>query len=246
MDWFILTIIFRVLAILFFGILLSEFLAVQVSKRTANLLSTHSRYLLRKAVFYAGVAIVLLMTLHELNFKLTALLGAAGIAGVAIAFAAQTSISNMISGLFLLLERPFEIGDRIQVGGSTGDVESIDLMSIRLRGLENALVRIPNEVVLKSQVTNYTRNDVQYIGFEIVVAGNQDMEKVQQVLRGVLNDHEDCLDSPPPEAYCTNISADRCVFCLHAFSKRENYLALQSELLKAVKAKCDAESISLA
>ena len=81
--------------------------------------------------------------LGELGVKLTALLGAAGIVGIAVGFASQTSVSNIISGLFLISEKPFAIGDVIRIGTTTGIIQSIDLLSIKIRTFDNLFVRIP-------------------------------------------------------------------------------------------------------
>ena len=84
---------------------------------------------------------------------------AAGLLTVALGFAAQTSASNLISGLFLLGERPFVVGDVIRLAsGITGEVVGIDLLSVKIRTFDNLLVRVPNETLLKSELTNLTRS----------------------------------------------------------------------------------------
>ena len=74
-----------------------------------------------KVIKYAGMLIVIIMVMRELGFQLAPVLGAAGIIGIAVGFASQTSISNIISGVFLIVEQPFEVGDVIIVGGTTGE-----------------------------------------------------------------------------------------------------------------------------
>ena len=116
--------------------------------------------------------------LGELGVKLTALLGAAGIVGIAVGFASQTSVSNIISGLFLISEKPFAIGDVLKVGGTTGIIQSIDLLSIKIRTFDNLFVRIPNEKILSSEVTNITRFPIRRMDIVFQVDYGQDLARV--------------------------------------------------------------------
>jgi hypothetical protein len=87
--------------------------------------------------------------LHQAGLKLGVLPGAAGILTVAIGFASQTSASNLISGLFVIAERPFVVGDIIRVAETTGEVLSVDLLSVKIRTFDNLYVRIPNEGIIR-------------------------------------------------------------------------------------------------
>ena len=113
--------------------------------------------LVRRVLFWLVFSLFCVSALREAGFKLSVLLGAAGILSVAVGFASQTSASNFISGLFLTLERPFSVGDVIRVGTTTGEVLSIDLLSVKLRTYDNLMVRIPNETLIKSEMTTLTR-----------------------------------------------------------------------------------------
>jgi small-conductance mechanosensitive channel len=111
---------------------------------------------LRKLIRYLGVAFVIVVALN-----LGAILGAAGVAGIAIGFAAQTSLSNIISGFFLIGERPFELGDVIEIDGISGTVDTIDLLSLTLRTFDNRSVRIPTKPSLRprSSMSRATPSD---------------------------------------------------------------------------------------
>ena len=93
-------------------------------------MTNHGQILLKRAIFYGIMILMSMSALRELGFDLSVILGAAGILSVAIGFASQTSASNLISGLFLMMERPFSIGDVIRVEQTTGEVISIDLLSV--------------------------------------------------------------------------------------------------------------------
>ncbi|MDZ7816437.1 MAG: mechanosensitive ion channel [Planctomycetota bacterium] len=141
----------------FYGLsrLLGAFTSRRLSQQSAALVSTGN--LLHRTV-PVGHAF-----LDELGYKLTALLGAAGIAGIAIGFAAQTSLSNIISGFFLLSERPFAQGDLVQCGSDTGFVLSVSLLSVKMRTFDNKLIRIPNENLIKKEVYNLTKFPIRRV-----------------------------------------------------------------------------------
>lgn len=107
-------------------------------------------------------------------------LRAAGIAGIAIGFASQTSISNIISGLFLISEKPFAVNDVIKAGDTTEIVLSIDLLSIKMRTFDNLYIRVPNEKIIKEELTNVTRFPIRRLNIDISVAYKEDLARVKE------------------------------------------------------------------
>ncbi len=160
--------------------------------------SHHSCVLLDRIVFYTGLMCIAIAILHEFGFNVTALLGAAGVFGVAIGFASQTSISNIISGFFLVLERPFSIGDIIKVGDVVGVVESIDLLAVRVCTLDNKFVRIPNETMLKQHLTTLTYYDTKRIDCILSVPYTQDVEHIKKQIYDVIKNNTLFLQTPAP------------------------------------------------
>ena len=144
----------RVATVLVIGVPLLILLSWLASRMTKKRFAAHTGMLVRKGVFYFGTIIIILTALHQMGFQLAALLGAAGIAGIALGFAAQTSVSNVISGIFLIGERPFAVGDLIKVEDTTGFVTTIDLMSVKVRTFDNKFIRLPNEMLIKSNAVD--------------------------------------------------------------------------------------------
>ena len=107
-----------------------------------------------KFLRYICYVVLVLYVLGLFGINLKAIWGAAGIAGVAIGFAAQTSVSNLISGLFVLTEGSIHVGDTIIVGDVTGLVDEVKLLSIRVHTFDNQMVRIPNSTIINSNLTN--------------------------------------------------------------------------------------------
>jgi small-conductance mechanosensitive channel len=198
-----------------------------------------------KLVLYPGVLILLVTILSQLGFNLTPLLGAAGIVGIAIGFASQTSVSNVISGFFLIAERPFEIEDVIQVGDTTGRVLSIDTLSVKLRTFDNRFVRIPNETIVKSQVTTITRFPVRRLDLNIGVAYKEDIRWVRKVLLEVAAANPRALMEPAASVFFDGYGDSSLDLRLAVWATKENFIALKTSLLEEIKERFDQEGIEI-
>ena len=154
--------------------------------------------LVGKLVNYLGFILVLIVVLSELGISLTALLGAAGILGLAIGVASQKSLGNIISGFFMVTEKSFEIGDVITVGDKTGIVYSVELLSIMLKTFDNLLIRIPNETLISTDIINITRFPIRRMDIVVSVAYKSDLDLVLRTLQKIGEENIFCLDEPAP------------------------------------------------
>jgi small-conductance mechanosensitive channel len=198
-----------------------------------------------KLLLYPGLLLILISVLHQLQFSLTPLLGAAGILGIALGFASQTSVSNVISGFFLIAEGPFEVDDFVQIGETTGRVLSIDTLSVKLRTFDNRFVRIPNEAIIKSQVINITRFPIRRLDLNIGVAYKENVERVREVLLEVAYQNPRALMEPAPMVFFDGYGDSALLLQLRVWAIRENFIALRNSLLEEVKVRFDQEDIEI-
>lgn len=189
----------RALAILVFGILVVRLLGALIHRRMKAGTNAHWALVARKITAYTGTAVVLLAVARTLGLDLTALAATAGVATIAVGFAAQTSLSNLIAGLFLLVDRPFEVGDTVEIEGRLGIVREISLLSTLVRTFDSILVRWPNEVVLKSTILNYTRFPARRVDIKVGIAYGSDLPQARKVLLAALQELESILIEPVPE-----------------------------------------------
>lgn len=235
----------RVVVILGIGFPALFALSAVAGKAAAKRFSPQATMLLRKGIVYFGSALLLVTALTQMGFKLTALLGAAGIAGVAIGFAAQTSVSNIISGLFLVSEKPFEVGDLIQVGDTRGIVLSIDLLSVKLRTLDNQFVRVPNETLIQSQVTNITRFPIRRLDINVGVAYKEDPARVREVLLDVARQNPYCLDEPEPLVLFKSFGDSALEFLFGVWFAKADIFDVWNSIMRDIKDRFDAEGIEI-
>lgn len=198
-----------------------------------------------KVLKYSGLAVIVVMILRELGFELTPLLGAAGIVGVAVGFASQTSVSNVISGIFLLAEQPFVVDDVIRIGDTVGQVLSIDTLSVKLRTFENQFIRIPNETILKSQVTTITRFPIRRVDLLLSVAYKEDLAKVKNILKEIADKNPKCLQEPEPLIIFENFGESGINLKFAVWAERSQWLALKNEMYEAIKKRFDEEGVEI-
>ena len=236
---------FRLLLMLAIGLPIVVILSRQVQRYAQMKSSAQAAMLSGKAIRYIGFLLILLTCLRELGFELTPFLGAAGILGIAIGFASQTSVSNIISGLFLLSERPFEIGDVIDVGGITGIILSTDLLSVKLRTFDNRYVRLPNESLIKNTLINITRHPIRRFDLNLGVAYKEDIGRVIEILKEVADQNPWCLDEPEPIVLFTGFGASELQIFFAVWFSKTDFLQLRSSIIREIKERLDAEGIEI-
>ncbi len=227
------------------GFVVLKILNFSIGKVTKKRFSQQTRMLIRKAVFYIGLFIILVSILRQMGFNLTALLGAAGVAGIAIGFASQTSISNIISGLFLISEKPFEVGNIIKVDDTSGIIMSIDLLSLKLRTFDNLYIRIPNEKLIKTQVTNITRFPIRRLNIDISIAYKEDIGKVKEILLDIARHNPYCLGNPEPLFVIKEFGNNGIELLLGVWFTKTDYLALKNSIMQEIKERFDKERIEI-
>jgi small-conductance mechanosensitive channel len=199
----------------------------------------------RRVGFWLIMGAAIASAMSQLGFEVGALLGAAGILTVALGFASQTSASNLISGLFLIGERPFVVGDIIKVGNTTGEVLSIDMLSVKLRTFDNLFVRVPNESLIKSEITNLTRFPLRRIDLTLGVAYKENMARVREVLMRVAEQDPQCLAEPAPLFIFLGIGDSSLDFQFSVWTLRENFLEVKNRLLASIKNTFDEQGIEI-
>lgn len=214
-------------------------------KVTSKHYGDHYGMLLGKIVYYFGMVVLLVSILVEFGLSLTPILGVGGILGIALGFASQTSVSNVISGFFLIAEKSFEVGDVITVQDTTGVVYSIDTLSVKIRMFDNRFVRIPNEMMLKSQVINITRFPIRRLEFRVSVAYKEDLGRVRDILVDLANKNPVALQEPAPIIIFDSFNNSSIDFSFHVWCEKSEFLQLRNTLYFDIKKRFDDEGIEI-
>lgn len=216
-----------------------------IRKHLSQKFTPQQAMIVGKLVFYSGLFVIFFSIFSELGFKLTHLLGAAGIAGIAVGFASQTSVSNIISGLFLITEKPFQVDDIITVHGITGIVLSIDTLSVKLRTFDNKYVRIPNETIIKNHVTNVTHFPIRRMDIKIGIAYKEDIGRVRKILTDVARSNPLCLNEPEPLVIFLEFGNSSLDLQFSVWLEKSNWLPLKNSITEEIKLRFDEEEIEI-
>jgi len=173
-------------------------------------------FLLTQRLFHGTILLLgLIVILDRFGVNVTALLAALGIGGLALSLAAQETLSNMISGLMILMDQPFTVGHRIEIQelGTWGDVVEIGIRSTRIRTRDNRLVIVPNSTISANQVVNYSFPDPRYrVQMDIGIGFGQDIEKVRQIIIDTVRNVEGILPDKPVDALYSKMGASAMMF----------------------------------
>ncbi len=241
--------VFKVASSVFLGVMFTLYLRRKIGNASEKHLSAHHSQLVRRTVFYAGIALAIIVPLNVFGINVKGLMGAAGIAATiitaAFAFAAQTSISNFLSGVFLLAEKPFQVGDYIELNGRLGEILSIDLLSVKMRTKSNILVRIPNELLLKSQFDNVSRFPIRRCDVQFKVAFNEDLAKVKKILLEVAAHNALCLVSPAPELSVLRLNDTAVSLQFAVWSTQASFTSLETNIQMDIQSAFKQHDIQL-
>ena len=177
--------------------------AGRVAERTGVGINRQLMPLAQKLVSVFLIGTGLIIILKHFNYDILSLVTALGIGSLAIGMAAKDTLANMISGFTLMIDRPFRIGDRIQLaGGQLGDVEDIGLRSTKIKTADNTLLIIPNAELCNTILVNLAFPDVRGKGrVNLGVAYGSDVEMVKRLLVEIAREVPEVLAEPAPEAY---------------------------------------------
>ena len=163
--------------------------------------------------------IALIIVLKHFNQDVQSLVVSLGVGSLAIALAAQETLSNMIAGFVIMTDRPFRVGDRIQLSsGEKGDVYEIGLRSTKLMTFDNTLIILPNAEIIKGKVVNLTYpTPVTRVRVVVGVAYGSDIDKVKNILVEACRANANVLEDPPPIAYFLNFGDSSLDFQVTCF-----------------------------
>jgi small conductance mechanosensitive channel len=211
------------------------------SKTSSSLLSEFLVMSARRLVLFIG----LFVGLSALEINVGPVLAVIGAAGFVIAFALQNSLSNFASGILMLIYRPFDTGDVINVAGTLGKVESMNLLSTQLRTPDNQLVIVPNNSVWGDVITNITGITQRRVDMVFGIGYNDDIDKAQKILEEIVNGHELVLKEPEAIVKLHELAESSVNFICRPWTRPEDYWTVYWDVTREVKRRFDAEHVSI-
>jgi small conductance mechanosensitive channel len=215
--------------------------ALSKSKTFSSLLREFLVMSARRLVFIIGFFV----GLSALEVNIGPVLAIVGAAGFVIAFALQNSLSNFASGILMLIYRPFDVKDMINVAGVLGKVESMNLLSTQLRTPDNQLIIVPNNSVWGDVITNVTGITERRVDLVFGIGYSDDIDKAQKILEEIVSGNELVMKDPEPVIKLHELADSSVNFICRPWVKPENYWEVYWDITREVKRRFDAEGVSI-
>lgn len=223
---------------------LYKFIKHFAKKHLQKRLEKHSYMLLNRFITYVFYVIILMYIMAHLGVDLSAVWGAVGIAGVAIGFAAQTSVSNLICGFFVLSERTIKVGDFITIGNVSGIVDMVGLLSIRIHTVDNQMVRIPNSTVINSNLMNFNYFEKRRFVFDMPISYDSDMTKAFETANRIPAKCPSVLQDPAPCVFYDGFG-DAINLKIAVWFNNADLIKVKNEMYTAIVDTCREDGIEI-
>ncbi len=196
---------------------------------------------------YTVFALTIVMILQQFGVQTTSLLAVLGAAGLAIGLALQGTLSNVASGVMLLILRPFNVGDTITTGGITGTVKTLSLFATELATPDNVYIFMPNSKLWNSEIQNFTRNDLRRQDIVFGISYADDINKAFKTIEKAIAKDERIIteDDKAPQLMVTNLGDSSVDITLRIWSDRTDFFTLQTDTKKGVKEALEKDGITI-
>ena len=235
------------IAVLVVGLLIARL----ISRWVARALSSSDRLdpsiagMLANLVKYALWALVLITVLTQFGIETTSIIAALGGAALAVGLALQGTLSNVASGVMILVQKPFKVGEAITAGSITGVVQQIGLFTTELKQFDGLFVMIPNNELWNQPIINFHRHPIRRFELLVGIGYNDSMEKARKELLALAEADERVLADPEPQAFVNSLDDSSVGIGIRVWCNTSDYVAVSWDLTEKAKAKFDEVGITI-
>jgi small conductance mechanosensitive channel len=202
--------------------------------------------LIDKLARYAVMLIAMVMAADQLGFNVAAALAGLGVAGIALGFAAQDSVANVIAGVLIFWDKPFQVGDWVETEGEYGTVAEITLRSTRIRTVRNTFVVVPNKRIIDATLENYSKRGAMRVDVPVGIAYKESVAEARKVLLDAVGPIEGVLATPAPDVVVTQLGDSSVNLAVRVWvDKGEQRQAAFASVLECSKTALDAAGIQI-
>jgi len=229
------------------AVIIGKALGFYLKRTFSDRISEGNAEIISKAVYYSVIIFtIVFVLLPAMGIEASSFLVAGGILGIIIGFASQSIVGNLISGLFLIVERPIEIGQQVDIGGNVGIVEDISIISTIIRTYDGLYVRIPNEKVFTSDITNYVANVARRFEYKVGVRYSDDADRAIGIIKKMIDDHPLALKNPAPQLFVSELADNAVTIVVRIWSPATDWYSLKTEMLWKIKKTLEENGIEIA
>ena len=234
------TTIFEIISVIAFAIALAKSFTIQSSlikkmkKTSKRELDDATIEFILKIVRVLIYIIAIFVVLSLLKIDLTGLIAGLGIGGVIVTLAAQDTAKNLFGGLVIFLDKPFNVGDWVQMDAYEGTIEDITFRTTRIRTFENSLLNVPNSIISNASVINWSKMQTRRYKANLRIDFNTSIEKLERVkarIEEMLKERESIVDDATIIRY-DNINENGINMLIYTYTDSINYASYLSEVEK--------------
>ncbi|PJK10539.1 mechanosensitive ion channel protein MscS [Lysobacteraceae bacterium NML95-0200] len=203
------------------------------------------RSFLRNIAFAGLMVVIVIAALQKLGIPTTSLLAALGAAGLAIGLALKDSLSNIASGVMLIMLRPFKAGDSVRVAGQEGVIEQVRIFTTTLRTYQNEVIVLPNSEITKAAIVNITRRPLRRIDLAVGIGYDDRIDQAREVLLELAKNHPKVLKNPATAVLVTGLGESSVDLSLRVWVKSADVIQTRSDLLEGIHRQFTDEGISI-
>ncbi len=196
---------------------------------------------IKNVILLIGFAIAL----TALEIDVTPIAAAIGATGLVVGLALQGTLSNFASGLMILVNRPFDVGNVVTAAGITGTVDEMNLVSTKFRTFDNQTIYVPNNEIWENVITNITANTKRRVDLDFGIGFGDDFEQAEQIIRDVAQSHELVYSEPPPEVVMHELGESSVNIVCRSWAKTSDWWQVKTDLVREVKRRFDAAGITI-
>ncbi|MBW3169638.1 mechanosensitive ion channel family protein [Qipengyuania flava] len=234
-------------AVLVIGLLLAGIISRWVDRamtRSSRFEPTVANFL-SSLVKYALWALVLVTVLGQFGVQTTSILAALGGMALAVGLALQGTLSNVASGVMILVQKPFKVGEAINAGSVTGTVQQIGLFTTELKQFDGLFVMVPNSELWNQAIVNYNRHPTRRLELVVGIAYGDSMARAREELLKLALTDDRVLDDPEPVTFVSSLDDSSVGVGMRVWCSTPDYLGLSWDMTEAVKARFDDVGISI-
>jgi small conductance mechanosensitive channel len=187
----------------------------------------------------------ILVALSQIGISLGPMLAGLGVAGFIVGFALQDTLGNFASGGMILIYRPYDVDDFVEVAGASGLVKKMTLVSTTIVTFDNQTLVIPNSKIWGDVIKNVTHQRVRRVDMEFGIGYGDDIEKAERVLKSVVEEHDKILPKPEPLIVVNSLGDSSVNIAVRPWVRTEDYWSVYWDLTRTVKLRFDREGISI-
>lgn len=238
--------VFQIIIIIMVAIFIMRIIRLYIRRQMKAKLNKDQLELMLKIINYTIISIATIWILSIVGLNLSGLLVAGGIAGIVIGFASQSIVGNLISGIFLMIERPLKIGEAVNINGTIGIIENISILSTVLRDYDGLQIRMPNENVFTSKITNYVSNLVRRFNYIVGIRYEDDANDAIAIIREILQTEPFVLVNPAPLVFVDELDNSSVNIMVKIWAPVSEWYALKQKLLWQIKKTLEEKGIEIA